>query len=54
MTPLVGCNSSYEFAGWGDSGSHLWMLRYAVVLTHPVARASNITDASNLESPLPP
>lgn len=36
------------------SGSYLWMLRYAVVLTHPEDRASKITDASSLDNPLPP
>lgn len=35
-------------------GSYLWMLMYAVVLTHPVDKASKITDVSRRERPDPP
>lgn len=33
---------------------YLCMLMYAVVLTQPVERASNITEVSSLDRPLPP
>ena len=31
----------------------LWMVRYAVVGTHPVDRASKTTDDSSLDNPVP-